>query len=65
MVALEVKSGSAGKLLSLKNFGLANKDAVLVRVYSGSLKVEKLGELRLISIPFYLLPRLEQLIFES
>lgn len=65
MVALEVKSGSAGKLLSLKNFGLANKDAVLVRVYSGSLKVEKLGELRLISIPFYLLPKLEQLIFES
>ena len=59
MVAVEVKSGAAGRLFSLRNFGLANREALLVRVYSGHPRQDSLETVRVHSIPFYLLPRLK------
>jgi uncharacterized protein len=62
MVALEVKSGAAGRLRSLISFGSSNQKALLFRVYSGPLTREKRDGLTIRSVPFYLLPRLADLV---
>ncbi len=59
-LGVEVKSGKTGRLKSLFIFSKQNPKNQLLRVYSGKLKEEKLQEAKLISLPFYLLPRLLQ-----
>ena len=59
LIAIEVKSGSSGKLKSLISLGESKANAILCRLYSGELVVEKRGKLSIHSIPFYLLPRVK------
>jgi len=61
MIALEVKSGSTGRLRSLMSFAESNPTATLTRVYSGTLKTEKHMHVNIHSIPFYLMPRISEL----
>jgi hypothetical protein len=62
ILGIEVKSGSIGRLRSLFSFGKEIKNSLLLRVYAGEFKKEKvkIGSSRynLISLPFYLLPRI-------
>jgi predicted AAA+ superfamily ATPase len=53
IVAIEVKSGSIGRLKSAQQFTKTVKNSKVIRVYSGKLQKQK----ELISLPFYLLPR--------
>jgi len=63
IVGLEVKSGATGKLRSLHTFAEKVKNPCCVRVYSGEFRRDDLlGSTTLMSIPFYLLPRLRELI---
>lgn len=64
-IPLEVKSGKSGRLRSLKEFIKLSKTQRVYRVYSGELKLEPVRienvKFELLSIPFYLLPRLPEL----
>ena len=67
VIPLEVKSGKLGKLKSLAIFMDRSIHPYAVRVYSGQMQVEKaktvLGKsFSLLSLPFYLLPRLEEML---
>lgn len=61
-LGIEVKSGSAGKLRSLYSFAKSVKNKYIIRIYGNSLynkEIEYNGEkYNLVSIPFYLLPRI-------
>ena len=62
LLAVEVKSGSSGKLRSLLSLASSNSEALLVRVYAGEMSKESVrGEL-IHSLPFYLLPRMRELL---
>jgi hypothetical protein len=58
---LEVKSAAANKLKSLFSFAQAVPDSLLIRIYSGPLKEEKIeiseNFFGLLSLPFYLVSR--------
>ena len=66
ILGIEVKSGTANKLRSLFSFSNSVRNSVLIRIYSGSLKKEKIkiagSSAELLSFPFYLLPRFMELI---
>ena len=67
LIPIEVKSGKSGTLKSLHNFIDESKNNFAVRIYSGTMGIEKLRtpnkkQFALFSIPFYLLHRLEQLL---
>ena len=61
-----MKKSAAGSLRSLAVFALNVKNPRLVRVYSGSLRIEEFAstgkKFRLVSAPFYLLPRIKEII---
>lgn len=61
ILGIEAKSGKSKKLKSLFSFGSSVKNYRLVRIYSGELKREKIRidnkSSVLISLPFYLVPR--------
>ena len=59
---IEVKSGHSGTLRSLFEFSRHVKDAVLMRVYSGQMSVENRAGALVHSLPFYLIPRLRELV---
>lgn len=61
-IGIEVKSGKTGRLKSLFIFAEQNQKSRLMRVYSGKLKKEKVNEFNLISLPFYLVPRILQVV---
>ncbi|MGB9612640.1 MAG: ATP-binding protein [Candidatus Margulisiibacteriota bacterium] len=61
-LGIEVKSGKVGKLKSLLIFGEKVPKSSLIRIYSGKLKVERFGKFNLLSIPFYLTPRIFELV---
>ena len=62
ILGIEVKSGKSKRLKSLFSFAGLIKNSKLFRIYSGELKKEKIKidnkNLTLISLPFYLLPRI-------
>ncbi len=62
IVAIEVKAGTANNLRSLLSFAHHTKNHTLMRIYAGTLKREKIKvgseSFDLLSIPFYLLPRM-------
>lgn len=62
LIAIEVKSGIEGKLRSLLSLGREAKNAVLCRVYSGRMTHEKRDGRTIHSLPFYLIPRIRQLL---
>ncbi len=67
LIPIEVKSGAFGKLKSLFLFMEKSEHPYAVRVYSGESRVDRLQlpsgkEFYLQSIPFYLLPRLDEVI---
>lgn len=56
---VEVKSGKSGKLRSLHQYVDSSKSSLAIRLYAGSLSVEKLKTLTgtpftLLNIPYYL-----------
>lgn len=57
-LGIEVKSGKTGRLQSLLIFAEQNKKSRLMRIYSGKFTKEKIGKLDLVSLPFYLIPRM-------
>ncbi|KAF0134590.1 MAG: hypothetical protein FD145_608 [Candidatus Saganbacteria bacterium] len=57
-LGIEVKSGKTGRLKSLAIFSGQNPKSRLMRVYSGKLIQENIQKSKLLSLPFYLLPRL-------
>ncbi|MCC6219679.1 MAG: ATP-binding protein [Deltaproteobacteria bacterium] len=59
--AIEVKSGAAGSLKSLLEFGRKVTGAQLIRIHSGEMCMEERGNLMIKSIPFYLLPRIQEI----
>lgn len=69
VLGMEVKSGSAGRLKSLFSFADEVQNHRLLRIYSGHLKKErvKIGKksYRVISIPFYLTPRILKALWVS
>ena len=66
IVGIEVKSKPIGRLKSLFIFAKEVENSVILRIYSGNLeksKVEFLGEkFNLISLPFYLVPRVSEIL---
>ena len=67
VIPLEVKSGKTGKLKSLHVFMEEGGNDIAVRVHSGNLCVDALytssgNEFTLISVPFYLLHRIKELL---
>jgi predicted AAA+ superfamily ATPase len=66
LVGIEVKSGNILKMRSLFSMRSSNKDVILVRISWDSLKVETYRfsgqKYELLSIPFYLVDRLPELI---
>ncbi|MFH1074251.1 MAG: AAA family ATPase [Candidatus Firestonebacteria bacterium] len=66
ITGIEVKKSAAGSLRSLAVFALNVKNHRLIRVYSGSLRQEELvstgKKFRLVSMPFYLLPRMKEIL---
>ena len=66
IVPIKVKSGKTGRLRSLREFAKISGIKEAIRIYSGQLKKEKVKindvEFNLISLPFYLLPHLKQII---
>ncbi|MDI6731849.1 MAG: AAA family ATPase [Candidatus Margulisbacteria bacterium] len=66
IMPIEVKSGSSGRLRSLVEFTKRTGMKIAVRVYGGVFREEaiKSGNVsfKLISIPFYLLPRITELV---
>jgi predicted AAA+ superfamily ATPase len=64
LIPVEVKSGKTGTLRSLHNFIDESKCDFAIRVYSGTMGVEKINtpnnkKFTLFSVPYYLLNRLE------
>jgi len=66
LVGLEVKSGKSGKLKSLSEFSKVVNNSILVRIYAGELTVNNLPltKKKFLSVPFYLVPKLLQLLDE-
>jgi len=69
LVPIEVKSGKTGRLKSLHLFMAESQQPLAVRVYSGMLKVQKIQttdqqSFMLLSVPFYLLDRLKNIVEE-
>lgn len=69
LIPVEVKSGKTGALRSLHNFIDENSNDFAIRIYSGSIGIEKIltpnkKQFTLFSIPFYLLDRIEHLLDE-
>ncbi len=67
LIPVEIKSGKSGTLRSLHNFIDESRNNFAVRIYSGSIGIEKIRtpnkkQFILFSIPFYLLHRSEQLL---
>jgi hypothetical protein len=62
---IEVKSGNVGRLKSLFSFAKEVENSVILRVYSGVLKKERIKierkKIDLISLPFYLLPKVREI----
>ena len=62
ILGIEVKSGSAGRLKSLFSFVQEVERSVVFRIYSGEFKKEEIRiggkKYGLISVPFYLVPRI-------
>ncbi|MFH1386967.1 MAG: AAA family ATPase [bacterium] len=69
IIALEVKSGKSGRLRSLKEFIKMSGQKVAVRIHAGRLQKEIIHDgpinYELISLPFYLLPRLKEIILSA
>ncbi len=65
LLGIEVKSGKTGRLRSLHQFAQNVKNKQIMRIYNGEFKKEKIKikniENELISIPFYLTPRIKEL----
>ncbi|MFC1495991.1 ATP-binding protein [Candidatus Margulisiibacteriota bacterium] len=57
-LGVEVKSGKVGRLKSLSIFAKYNQESTLIRVYSGRLTKEKINNRNMISLPFYMVPRI-------
>jgi len=69
LIPLEVKSGKIGTLKSLHRFMMESGQKLAVRIYSGSLNIQMITlpndtTYTLLSLPFYLLFRLDELIAE-
>lgn len=69
LIPVEVKSGKTGTLRSLHSFIDESNSDFAVRVYSGLMGIEKINtsnkkQFALLSIPLYLLHRIEQLLDE-
>lgn len=68
IVGVEIKNSTYGKLKSLYSFGERVEDSILVRIYTGELRfdpVEYAGnKYHVLSIPFYLIHRLNSLLDE-
>lgn len=62
IIAIEVKSGVSGKLKSLKSLIDSYPNVVPTRIYSGPLRVDSFHSSKLVSIPFYLVDRLFELV---
>ncbi len=67
VIPIEVKSGASGKLRSLNEFMDCSTHRYAIRIYSGKLAVEKCitrkgKEYVLLSLPFYLINKVEQYI---
>ncbi len=67
LIPVEVKSGKSGTLRSLHNFIDESRNNFAVRIYSGMMGIEKIRTpnkkpFTLLSTPFYLLHRIEQLL---
>jgi predicted AAA+ superfamily ATPase len=67
LIPIEIKSGKSGTLRSLHNFIDESRNNFAVRIYSGVMGIEKIRtpnkkQFTLLSIPFYLLHRIEQLL---
>lgn len=66
IIALEVKSGKTGRLKSLNEFVKVSGIRTVYRIYSGLPSIEEVRientKFNLISLPFYLLPRLKDFI---
>lgn len=63
IIPIEIKSGETGKLKSLHLFMSKVKHQIAVRIYSGVLKIDEIKnkdvKYTLISLPFYLISKLE------
>jgi len=66
IIGLEVKSGKSGTLKSLIEFSKIVSKPVLVRVYAGKMRIDRLASTQqyFLSIPFYLIPSIEVLLDE-
>jgi len=67
LIPIEVKSGKAGTLKSLHTFIDESRNTFAVRIYSGIMGIEKIQtpnrkQFNLLSLPFYLLDRMNQLL---
>lgn len=67
LIPIEVKSGKAGKLRSLLQFMEQSPCPIAARIHTGELSLERIitpkqKEFRLLSVPFYLLFNLENLV---
>lgn len=67
VIPIEIKSGKAGKLKSLNLFMEKSNHPYAIRIYSGISRVDKIklvsGKIfYLCSIPYYLLPRIDEII---
>jgi predicted AAA+ superfamily ATPase len=67
VVPIEVKSGKAGKLRSLNQFMEKSDHPYAIRIYSGKSRIDQIRlasgkAFHLYSIPYYLLPRLDEAI---
>ncbi|MBI1871717.1 MAG: ATP-binding protein [Chlamydiae bacterium] len=64
IIPIEVKSGKTGRLRSLKEFVKQSGIKKTVRVYRGPFRIEEVSiegvNFKLISLPFYLLPRIRE-----
>lgn len=62
ILGIEIKAGRAGRLRSLISFADNVKSHKLIRIYSGRLRKEKVKikdrTYNLVSVPFYLVPRI-------
>jgi len=67
IIPIEVKSGKAGKLRSLNLFMEKSDHPYAIRIYAGKSRIDQIQlasgkEFHLYSIPYYLLPRLDEAI---
>ena len=66
IIGLEVKSGKSGTLKSLAEFSKTVHNPLLIRVYAGKMRLDRLASTKhsFLSIPFYLIPKLRNLLDE-